>query len=266
MEQYEQTLFSNTLPRTSSCNSYNNLIIIPSNYNNNTIIHRDSNSSYSSLSFVHQKNYGGVKVNFNFLRSLLLKIISLHTMLPTCMWLKYLPTYLTSNSCRKVTGTLFGHRRGHVSFAIQDNSTSSEPIFIIEFAITTSILVKDMSSAFVRIALECEKGPRGSKQLTLFREPNWTMYCNGRKCGQALLRACNDSDRHVLNTVWNVSVGAGVIPVVGDGRNGGDSEGELMYMRANFDRVIGNRHSEAFYMMNIDGNGGPELSIYLIRT
>ncbi|CAN4109225.1 unnamed protein product [Withania somnifera] len=176
-------------------------------------------------------------------------------MLPSCMMLS-LPTHLNSNSCRKVTGTLFGHRRGHVGFAIHDiNSTSAEPSLLIEFAITTSTLVKDMSSGLVRIAFECEKLPRGNKQVRLLREPKWTMYCNGRKCGNAISRARTDSTDM-----------SGVIPMVGDGRKGGDSEGELMYMRANFERVVGNRDSEAFYMMNLDGNGGPELSIFLIRT
>ncbi|WMV52686.1 hypothetical protein MTR67_046071 [Solanum verrucosum] len=131
---------------------------------------------------------------------------------------------------------------------------------------STTTLVKDMSSPLVRIALECEKRPRGSKQVRLSREPSWNMYCNGRKCGDALLRACTDSDRHVLHTVRNVSVGAGVIPLVGDGRMGGELEGELMFFRANFERVIGNRDSEAFYMTNLDGTGGPELSIFLLRT
>lgn len=91
------------------------------------------------------------------------------------------------------------------------------------------------------------------------------MYCNGRKCGYALTRACTESDWHVLSTVKSVSVGAGVIPVVDDGGKGSRSDGELMYMRARFERVVGSRDSEAFYMMNPDGNGGPELSIFLLR-
>ncbi|MCD7457214.1 Protein MIZU-KUSSEI 1 [Datura stramonium] len=258
MRQYEQTL-SSTLPRTSSCNSSNKLII-PSKYlNSSIIIHHpfeDSNFSYNSL--IPQKSRGEVriKVNFNFLRSLL-KIFSFSTMLAT---------HLTTHSCRKVTGTLLGHRRGHVSFIVQDNSTSSEPSLLIELAISTSTLVKDMSSGLVRIALECDKMPRGSRQVRLLREPKWAMYCNGRKCGHAISRACTDSDRYVLRTVRNVSVGAGVIPVVGDGRKGVEPEGELMYMRANFERVVGNHDSEAFYMMNLDGNGGPELSIFFLRT
>ena len=126
-----------------------------------------------------------------------------------------------------------------------------------------------MSSGLVRIALECEKSPaaaRSSRPPKLFTESKWTMYCNGRKCGYAPPRACNESDWHVLSTVKSVSVGAGVIPVVDDGQKGGGrSEGELLYMRARFERVVGSRDSEAFYMMNPDGTGGPELSIFLLR-
>lgn len=79
-------------------------------------------------------------------------------------------------------------------------------------------------------------------------------------------RTCGELDWHVLSTVQSVSVGAGVIPLLEEGRkDGGRSEGELMYMRARFERVVGSRDSEAFYMLNPDGNGGPELSIFLLR-
>ncbi|OIT33791.1 PREDICTED: protein MIZU-KUSSEI 1-like [Nicotiana attenuata] len=260
MRQYESTL-----PRTSSCNSSNKLII-PSNYQKSNSIFNDpfENNNFSYSPIIHKSRTGGV--NFNFLKSFL-RIISFPTILPTCMWLNLSPnlSVIPISLGRKFTGTLFGHRRGHVSFAIQNNPTS-EPILLIEFAISTSTLVKDMSSGLVRIALECEKAPRGSRHMRLFQEPRWTMYCNGRKCGYALSRACTDSDWHVLRTVQNVSVGAGVIPVVDDGPKCSESEGELLYMRARFERVVGNRDSEAFYMMNLDGNGGPELSIFLLRT
>jgi len=95
------------------------------------------------------------------------------------------------------------------------------------------------------------------------------MYCNGRKCGYAVSRTCGELDWYVLTTVQSVSVGAGVIPMLEDGGGGGGgcggSEGELMYMRAKFERVVGSRDSEAFYMLNPDGNGGPELGIFLLR-
>lgn len=127
---------------------------------------------------------------------------------------------------------------------------------------STASLVKEMSSGLVRIALESEKAPGRSGRL--FHEPTWSMYCNGRKSGYAVTRACTESDWHVLSTVQSVSVGAGVIPVVEDAKSGG-SEGELLYMRAKFERVVGSRDSEAFYMLNPDNNGGPELSIFLLR-
>ncbi len=53
-------------------------------------------------------------------------------------------------------------------------------------------------------------------------------------------------------------MGTGVLPGDGD-------EGELMYMRAKFERIVGSRDSEAFYMMNPDNSGAPELSVYLLR-
>lgn len=211
----------------------------------------------------------------SLLRSFLSLISSfqLQTLIPTpaagCRFLS-LPRHLSLSSSsspslgRKVTGTLFGHRRGHVSFAVQDGP-QSDPVLLLELAISTSALVKEMSSGLVRIALECEK-MAADRPPRLFQEPAWTMYCNGRKCGYAASRACTESDLHVLRTVRTVSVGAGVIPVLADdGRKSGGGDGELLYMRARFERVVGSRDSEAFYMLNPDGNGGPELSIFLLR-
>ncbi|KZV51829.1 protein MIZU-KUSSEI 1-like [Dorcoceras hygrometricum] len=163
-------------------------------------------------------------------------------------------------------GTLFGNRRGNVSFAVQSD-LASEPVLLLELSVLTSSLVKQMSNGLVRIALECEKScaPPENRRM-LLREPVWTMYCNGRDCGYALSRPCSESDWHILSKVRSVSVGAGVIPVVQDvQKSGGASEGELLYMRARFERVVGTRDSEAFYMLNPDGNGGPELSIFMLR-
>ncbi|MCD7448949.1 hypothetical protein HAX54_047561 [Datura stramonium] len=280
--QQQQQPFA-ALPRTSSCKSSKK--IIPANTNNTySRSNSSANHEFSSDKSLVPKNGSSSSSPNNFnrvtktrigvsalLRSLI-SIISFPSVLPTCRWLN-LPTQfsITPSLGRKVTGTLFGHRRGHVSFAVQDDP-KSEPVLLIELAISTSSLVKEMSSGLVRIALECEKTapvstPGGSRRrVGLFQEPMWTMYCNGRKCGYALSRACTDSDWHVLSTVQSVSVGAGVIPVVDDGRKiSAATEGELLYMRAKFERVVGSRDSEAFYMMNPDGNGGPELSIFLLR-
>ncbi|CAI0374915.1 unnamed protein product [Linum tenue] len=176
---------------------------------------------------------------------------------------------------RKVTGTLFGYRRGHVTFAVQDGP-GSDPALLLELAMSTATLVKEMSSGLVRIALECDKSRSAAAPPKLFDEAEWSMYCNGRKCGYAAARrCCNSLDARVLNTVRTVSVGAGVIPAtcaLEDGKGGGGKdktascgEGELLYMRAMFERVVGSRDSEAFYMMNPDGSGGPELSVFLLR-
>ncbi|KAI3750292.1 hypothetical protein L2E82_20926 [Cichorium intybus] len=252
--------------------------IIPSNYITSTSFINDPSSAAddkplvgngSPISFGRlSRTRSGIST---FIRSFF-TVISIPAIIPTFRWLS-LPTQLslTPSLGRKVTGTLFGNRRGRVSFAVQYDPRSA-PVLIIELAVSTATLVKEMSSGLVRIALECEKrqsrlGARGGDGK-LFNEPTWTMYCNGRKCGYASSRACSDSDWHVLSTVQSVSVGAGVIPVVEDGsksKSGGGSEGELLYMRARFDRVVGSRDSEAYYMMNPDGNGGPELSLFLLR-
>ncbi|OWM67258.1 protein MIZU-KUSSEI 1 [Punica granatum] len=231
----------------------------------------------SSSQSPHQRRVSKPAIAVSSLLRSLLSIISFPAVvLPTCKWLS-IPTAQLSifgpsySLGRKVTGTLFGHRRGHVTFAVQDHP-GSDPVLLLELAMSTSALVKEMSSGLVRIALECEKAPAGgpgrgglARPVKLFQEPTWTMYCNGRKCGYTMSRACSESDLHVLRTVHKVSVGAGVIPVVDDGQKGSGSEGELLYMRAKFERVVGSRDSEAFYMLNPDGNGGPELSIFLLR-
>ncbi|XP_022743767.1 protein MIZU-KUSSEI 1-like [Durio zibethinus] len=275
-----------TLQRSSSYNNYNYKSIrnkiTPSNLSRSTSLPIPENEEFSDKLLAPGQTstsprsssiqrFNNVNSRFSSLIRSLLKIIAFPNIIPaTCKWLT-LPTHLsiTPSLGRKVTGTLFGHRRGHVSFAVQDDPRS-EPVFLLELAMSTSSLVKEMSSGLVRIALECEKIPlrtaaQPDRTGRLFHEPKWTMYCNGRKSGYAVTRTCTDSDLHVLRTVQSVSVGAGVIPVVEDAGKGGGSEGELLYMRARFERVVGSRDSEAFYMMNPDNNGGPELSIFLLR-
>jgi len=203
-----------------------------------------------------------------------------------------------------VTGTIFGRRRGRVHVALQTDPRSP-PVLLVEMAAySTGALVREMSSGLVRLALECEKTPlaagtctprhteslplrhfisaprstndtpkkkkmyAGEKRRGLLEETTWRAYCNGRKCGFAVRRECGADEWRVLGAVEPVSVGAGVLPddVSGTGANGGAEEGDLMYMRARFERVVGSRDSEAFYMVNPDGGGGPELSIYLLRV
>ncbi|CAI0552628.1 unnamed protein product [Linum tenue] len=174
-----------------------------------------------------------------------------------------------SNSCdrssrlgTKVVGTLFGYRRGHVHFAFQEDP-KQRPAFLIEMATPTSVLVREMASGLVRIALECEKNKK-KQGIKLLEEGVWRSYCNGKKCGYALRRECGEEEWKVLQAVAPITMGAGVLPAAAAEVVG---EGELMYMRARFERVVGSKDSEAFYMMNPeDGSGGPELSLYLLRS
>ena len=163
----------------------------------------------------------------------------------------------------KVVGTLFGYRRGHVHFAFQEDPKLS-PAFLVELATPTSVLIKEMASGLVRIALECDRKTTEKKNVKpLLEEQIWRTYCNGRKCGYATRRECGAEEWKVLNSIGPISMGAGVLPGAGKGDG---SEGGLMYMRAKFERVVGSKDSEAFYVMNPDGHGGPELSIYLLRV
>ncbi|CAN8252062.1 unnamed protein product [Cochlearia groenlandica] len=186
----------------------------------------------------------------------------------------------------RVVGTLFGSRRGHVHFSIQKDPTSP-PAFLIELATPISGLVKEMASGLVRIALECDKGKEeegerreignlrrhgggGEKAKVtiprrLVEEPMWRTYCNGKKCGFATRRDCGEKENKVLKALEMVSMGAGVLPETEETSDGGGGGGDIMYMRAKFERIVGSRDSEAFYMMNPDSNGAPELSIYLLR-
>ncbi|KAL9226000.1 hypothetical protein vseg_001860 [Gypsophila vaccaria] len=179
----------------------------------------------------------------------------------------------------KVVGTLFGYRRGHVHVAFQDSYASS-PAFLIELSTQTSVLVREMASGLVRVALECDK-KWDKKGVKLLEEPLWRAYCNGKKCGYAMRRECGPEEWRVLRSVGPITMGAGVLPelggdyIVDDDDNDNDNaapprgvkpEGDLMYMRAKFERIVGSKDSEAFYMMNPDGNGGPELSVYLLRV
>lgn len=257
---------------------------------------------------------------------------------------------LTSST---VTGTIFGQRKGRVNFCVQEDP-AGPPLLLLEFAIPTHLLVKEMQSGLLRITLECDKknsiandplyhddslSPASS--FSLFSEPVWSMYCNGRKVGFAMKKtAKSDSDPAIANLMslmQSVTTGAGVIPCRSNTNNsnkdgaqlvpriqdsvqpnkedhkvatpGADLEDdgaanvgdckqenngihgpvasllqddlvgvlsveskfskeddELIYMRANYERVVGSADSEAFHMINPDGSQCQELSIFLTRS
>ncbi|KAL0769746.1 hypothetical protein Bca101_034896 [Brassica carinata] len=206
------------------------------------------------------KNTVKVNVKLSFFSRAIINLVNLPLSPSSSGVSNQLITGKSSSLGRRVTGTLYGHRRGHVMFSVQDGPRA-EPVFLLDLAMSTETLGKEMSSGLVRIALECERRHR-SGMTKLFHEPKWTMYCNGRKYGSAVSRggACTEMDLRVLNTVSSVTVGAGVIPTANDVSGGGTELGELLYMRGTFERVVGGRDSETFYMMNPDENEGPELT------
>ncbi|XP_022752310.1 protein MIZU-KUSSEI 1-like [Durio zibethinus] len=158
------------------------------------------------------------------------------------------------------TGTIFGYRKGRVCLAIQDDP-HCVPLFVIELPMLTSLLQKEMASDIVRIALESETKTHKKKLLEEFV---WAVYCNGRKMGYSIRRKqLSEDELHVMQLLRGVSMGAGVLPGPNEKET---ADGELTYMRARFERVVGSKDSEALYMINPDGAAGPELSIFFVRA
>ncbi|KAK1282416.1 hypothetical protein QJS10_CPB22g01553 [Acorus calamus] len=94
-----------------------------------------------------------------------------------------------TTSTTTVTATFFGHRRGHVSFCIQDHHHHHphHPLLLLEFSIPTTTLAREMQHGLLRITLECDRPVKpsasGGGGAGLFDIPVWAMYCNGRRRG-----------------------------------------------------------------------------------
>ncbi|KAK6258819.1 hypothetical protein SCA6_013293 [Theobroma cacao] len=176
----------------------------------------------------------------------------------------YLRSYYPQPVCTSssvITGTIFGYRRGKVSFCIQANSKSTNPILLLEFAVPTAVLAREMQGGILRIALECTSSGNDGNSDSVLSVPVWTMYCNGRKVGYAFKRRPSKADMDALRLMGSVVVGTGMI----SGKEL-DHDDELMYLRANFDRVRGSSHSESFHLIDPDGNIGQELSVFFFRS
>nr|XP_043636584.1 protein MIZU-KUSSEI 1-like [Erigeron canadensis] len=160
------------------------------------------------------------------------------------------------------TGTLFGHRRGRVSLAIQEDPHRL-PIFVIELPMSSVAFQKEMASDIVRLSLESETKTNKKKVLEEFV---WGVYCNGRKYGYSIRRKqMTDDEFHVMQSLRGVSMGAGVLPGLSEKETAMD--GEMTYMRGRFERVVGSKDSEAFHMINPEGApDGQELSIFFVRV
>ncbi|XP_058077507.1 protein MIZU-KUSSEI 1 [Magnolia sinica] len=213
----------------------------------------------SLLQPTHKKRPKSVKV-FRLFRSVFrtFPIFTPACKLPTITG--SVPENRRNMSGTRVTGTLFGYRKGRVSLSMQE-APKCLPTLVVELAMQTNVLQKEMSSGMVRIALECEKRSEKDK-MKLLDEPMWTMYCNGKKSGYGVKREATEEDLSVMELLKPVSMGAGVLP--GNSESEGP-EGELAYMRAHFERVVGSKDSETLYMLSPDGSNGPELSIFFVR-
>lgn len=161
----------------------------------------------------------------------------------------------------RITGTLFGYRKARVNLAFQESS-NCHPFLLLELAIPTGKLLQEMGMGLNRIALECEKPPNNEK-TRIMDEPIWSLFCNGKKTGYGVKREPTDEDLNVMQLLHSVTVAVGVLP----NEMSDPHDGELSYMRADFERVIGSKDSETYYMMMPDGNSnGPELSVFFVRV
>ncbi|PKU70909.1 protein MIZU-KUSSEI 1 [Dendrobium catenatum] len=159
----------------------------------------------------------------------------------------------------RVTGTLFGNLRGRVSLSIQE-SPRCLPWVVLEMAVQTQVLMREMGTGMVRIALECERAGRAAAGRRVMEEGMWGVFYNGRKCGYAVRREATKEDLALMELLRAVSMGAGVLP---DG-NGRD-KGEVAYLRACFEYVMASKDSETLYLLSPEDTNGPELSIFFVR-
>ncbi|XP_026456785.1 protein MIZU-KUSSEI 1-like [Papaver somniferum] len=170
------------------------------------------------------------------------------------------------------TGTIFGYRQGKVTFCIQSKPDSNIPTLLLELALPTAILAKEMKSGLLRISLECNNRSRHSSS-NLLSVPVWTMYCNGRKVGSAIKRIPTQADKKVLSLMGEIYEGVGIINAktllkssVDDNYEDLRNHGDLMYLRGNFERGSASSNSESFHLINQDGSSNQQLSIFFTRT
>ncbi|KAF5199655.1 Mizu-kussei [Thalictrum thalictroides] len=162
-----------------------------------------------------------------------------------------------------ITGTIFGYRRGKANICIQSTTNNTIPLLLLELPVPTAILAKEMKSGILRIALECKYDQQQSSSSTtsLLSEPVWNMYCNGKIVGCAVKRRPTQANMDFFRLMCSVHVGTGVI-----NRKTLNCDNDLMYLRANFERVSRSTNSESFHLISPDGSTGQELSIFFLRT
>ena len=70
----------------------------------------------------------------------------------------------------------------------------------------------------------------------------------------------------MLKLMQSMTVGAGVMPAGFALGSEAESHQEVMYMRANYDHVVGSADSESFHLINPDQCPSQELSVFLLRS
>ncbi|GJN01586.1 hypothetical protein PR202_ga18863 [Eleusine coracana subsp. coracana] len=185
------------------------------------------------------------------------------------------------SSSRRLTGTLFGYRNCRVSLALQDTARCL-PHLVVELAVPTHALLRELSAmGGARVVLETEKRAddhnhnhnhnhnHGEQQeqehdddAWVLEEATWTMFCGGKRVGYAVRREPTALDVQVLETLWAVSMGGGVLPAVADVDW---PDGEMAYLRGSFEHTVGSRDSESLYMVGPPGGDCPELAIFFVR-
>lgn len=170
----------------------------------------------------------------------------------------------SASSSSTFSGTLYGCRRGKATFCIQTNPSSTSPILLLELAIPTNVLAKEMKGGSIRFGFESKSDPSprsrsgsGSGPSPLLSMPAWTMYCNGRKLGFAVKRRPSSADVELLRKIQNVVVGAGIASL----------DSDVMYLRGEFERFHASSNSDSFHLVDSEAaSNGQELSFYFLRS
>lgn len=177
--------------------------------------------------------------------------------------------------CTMIVGTIFGRRTGRVTFCVQRNAAMPPP-FLFELSVPMQSLAAEMGSGLLRIALECHR-PNGNNAAaggsgSSSSRNMWKASCNGRDVGYATRRRPTDWDRSVLESMKTMTSGVGALPPAmaqeGDPQDGG-GEGEILYMRATYQRIVGSKDAVSFHLISPGTAGGSppqELSVFLLRT
>lgn len=187
----------------------------------------------------------------------------------------------SSKHCTVIVGTIFGRRTGRVTFCVQRDAAVPPP-FLFELSVPMQSLATEMGSGLLRIALECHRtgtgtgtgsgGDHGGGSRNV-----WKASCNGRDVGHALRRPPTEWDRRVLESMRTMTTGVGALPPAlalegpnGDGNTQQDGAGEVLYMRATYERVVGSRDAVSYHLISPGGTAGgsppQELSVFLLRT